>query len=108
MFSRSWDEGEMCVYSAVRMLYFLRLNREMSHPRRQFLEERLHKPSFASTVRCSRASTVQLRLLVKGHPVQEPRVRVILDVDLDVNQQASAEESRTVPETFLSEAQSCS
>ena len=48
----------------------------------------------------------QLRPLVKGHPVQEPRVRVIFDIDLDVDEHTATDEGGAMANSPLRDSSS--
>jgi hypothetical protein len=43
---------------------------------------------------------------MKGHPVQEPRVRVIFDIDLDIDEHTATDEGGAMTDSSLRDSSS--
>ena len=93
----------MYMHRAVRIFNFLRLNGELAHSGCESSKDRVHNAHLAGCC----LSGIKLRLLVEGHLIEEPRVRVVLNANFDVDQHASAEERGAMTETFLGISQPC-
>jgi hypothetical protein len=107
MLSGTGNQRKLCVYCSVREFELLGLDGQMSHARCQSPKDGLDDTDFLlfcrSMYALSRgwARLCQLRPLMKGHPVQEPRVRVIFDVDLDIDQHTATDEGSAMAHSSL-------
>jgi hypothetical protein len=85
------------MYSAIRMFDLLRLYRQVAHSRCQFLEDSFHE---ARPAGCG-ASGIKLGLLIEGHPVEKPWIRIVLDADFDIHEHTTPKEGGTMSNAFL-------
>ena len=105
MSSRAGDESELGLDRTIRVFNLFGLNGEMVHSGCEAAEEGFegaYSGSFFSiTSNGCGCGIGQLGALVERHPIEEPGVGFVLDVDFNINEQTSFEEVCAMPDTFL-------
>ena len=85
------------------MLDLLGVDREVMCTWRQAPHQRIHYPWLINSLTKSmRGRREQLASLMGGHPVEKPWIRLILYVDLQINEETPLKQTCASTKTFLS------
>ena len=106
MLPRSRNKGEVGLDRAIGMLYLFCFDRKMVHARGKAAQKRLKEASRSAFGRQAVTLLAGMRDCVVGtlvhcHPIQKPRIRLILDVDFNINQQTAFEETSALTNSSL-------